>query len=145
MVIWDRDASIRRDPLNELERLSRRMNRLFGPARMAGMLDSFPPVNVWSGSEKAVVTAEVPGIKKEDLDISVENDVLTLKGHRAPAEVKEDESYRRHERGHGSFRRTIALPFSVDPDAINAEYKDGILRLELPRHEASKPKKITVS
>ena len=145
MVIWDRDASIRRDPLNEIERLSRRMNRLFGPARMSGMLDSFPPVNIWSGSEKAVVTAELPGIQKEDLDISVENDVLTIKGHRAPEEIREGESFRRHERGHGSFHRTVTLPFTVDPESINAEYNHGVLRLELPRHEASKPKKIAVS
>ncbi len=145
MVIWDRDAGMRRDPFGELERLSRRMNRLFGPARASGLLDAFPPLNVWSDNDKAVVTAEVPGINKQDLDISVENDVLTLKGHREVEQPGEGESYRRHERGHGSFRRAIGLPFSVDPENVQAQYRDGILRLELPRHEASKPKQIEIS
>lgn len=145
MVICDRDAGMRWEPLSELERLSRRMNRLFGHARMPGLRDAFPQVNIWSNREKTVVTAELPGIKKQDLDISVENDVLTIKGRREPEQLGQGESFRRHERGHGSFRRVVGLPFSVDPDGVGSEYKDGILRLELPRHEASKPRRIEVT
>ncbi len=145
MVIWDRNAGLRSNPFGELERLSRRMNRVFGPARASGVLEAFPPLNVWSNNEKTIVTAEIPGIKKEDLDISVENDVLTMKGRREIEQPGEGESFRRHERGHGSFRRVVALPFAVDPESVDAEYKDGILRLELQRHEASKPRRIEIS
>ncbi len=144
MVIWDRNRGFGYDPFDELRRLSRQMNRLFGSPLSAGIGETFPPLNIWSDNEKAVVTAEVPGIKKEDLDISVENDVLTIKGHREPKQIEDGESFRRHERGYGSFRRAVGLPFSVEPGQVKAEYKDGVLRLELPRHEASKPRRIDV-
>ncbi len=144
MVIWDRDRGFGSDPFGELERFRRRMNRIFGVSPGFMTQDVFPPLNVWSDSGKAVVKAEVPGIKKEDLEISVENDVLTIKGHREPGKPGGGECFRRHERGHGSFRRAIGLPFSVDPENVTADYCNGILRLELPRHETSKPKKIEV-
>ncbi len=144
MTIWDRDIWFVRDPFGELDRLRRRMNRLFSATVGQGLSGAFPPVNVWSNSEKAVVSAELPGVNKEDLDISVENDVLTIKGHREPEKLAEGEVFRRNERGYGSFRRSVGLPFAVEPEKIKAEYKDGILRLELIRHEASKPRQIEI-
>ncbi len=145
MVIWDRDFGLGSDPFSDLARFRNTMNRLFSSAMPLGAQGLFPPVNVWSNNEKAVVTAEVPGVNKEDMDISVENDALTVKGHREHVEIGDDESFRKRERGYGSFRRVIGLPYAVDPENVNAEYKDGILRVELHRHEASKPRKIDIS
>jgi len=143
MAHWDFDM-FDWDPWHDFERLRRRMNALFG--RVAGEVlgGPFPPVNVWSDDEKAVVTAEVPGVRKEDLDISVENDALTLKGSREPEEISEGERYRRRERGRGSFSRMIPLPFPVQAEGVEASYKNGVLTVTLPRAEASKPKKIEI-
>ncbi len=145
MVIWDRDFGFSSDPFGEFDRLRRRMNQLLGPAMRMEARDTFPPVNIMSNKEKTVVTAEIPGVQKQDLDISVENDVLTLKGHREPVKTGENESFRRRERGHGSFRRVVGLPYAVNPDNVKAEYTNGILKIELSRHEASKPKQIEIS
>lgn len=144
MVIWDRDIWFDRDPFADIDRLRRRMNRLLSSGLRPGLSGAFPPINLWSGSDKVVLSAEVPGVEKEDMDISVENDVLTLKGQREPEKLEEGEAFRRSERGYGAFRRVIGLPFAVDPEQVSAQYKDGILRIELKRHEASKPKRIEV-
>ncbi len=144
MAIWDRDIWSDRDPFGEFERLRRRMNRLFSAAAGQGLTGGFPPVNVWSNSERAVVSAELPGVNREDLDISVENDVLTIKGHREPEKLGEGEMFRRNERGCGRFHRSIGLPFAVEPEKISAEYKDGVLRIELTRHESSRPRQIEI-
>ncbi len=131
------------DPFDEIQRLQQEMNRLFsgfGPA----VVYEFPPINAWVSEDDAVLTAELPGIDPEKLDISVVGDTLTLSGERAPASLGEGETYHRQERNFGKFARTLRLPFQVDPTKVEAKYEKGILRITLPRSEQDKPKKIAI-
>ncbi|MDF1512411.1 MAG: Hsp20/alpha crystallin family protein [Anaerolineae bacterium] len=141
-----------RDPFDawsswrEVERLRREMNQLFDrPGRFAPSgAANFPAMNVWTNEEGVLVTAELPGIDPNDLDISVRENVLTVKGVRNPLELKEGESYHRRERGYGQFQRVFQLPFSVNASGVEAMYENGVLRLRLPRAEEDKPRKISV-
>jgi HSP20 family protein len=130
----------------EMERLRREMNRLFNdwPTRARwGTAPSYPAMNVWTDEDSAVVTAELPGVILDDMDISVEDDVLTLRGSRQPDEV-EDVTYHRRERRYGTFLRTFRLPFRVDAEKVEATFTNGVLNIALPRAEADKPKKIAI-
>jgi HSP20 family protein len=134
----------RLDPFEDIRRLQDEMNRLFsasvtGRRRPAA---GFPAVNAYANEGGIALTAELPGIRAEDLEISVFRDTLTLRGTRQPeAEAK---AYHRRERPHGEFVRTISLPFQVDPDRVEANMQDGLLRLSLHRPEKDKPKRIKV-
>lgn len=109
-----------------------------------GLWDWNPAVDVYENDNAIVVKAELPGVEKDQISIDVEAGVLTLKGERkSDHETKEDNYYRR-ERTYGSFQRAFTLPEGVDPDAIKAEYKDGVLKIEVPKSETEKPKQITV-
>ena len=134
-------------PWQEMERLQREMNRLFSsavPNLGLGTSPTFPAMNVWTNNEGAVVTAELPGVNPEDVDISVVGDTLTLTGLRQPEALQEGEKYHRQERGYGKFTRTIQLPFAVEADKVEAVFKHGILHISLPCAETEKPKKIAV-
>lgn len=141
MVLWDWNFQ---SPFREIERMRRRMDRLFGDVSGSVFGAPFPAVNLWADDDKAVATCELPGVRTEDIEISVENDVLTLRGSRDPEDVEEEARYRRHERGHGRFSRTIPLPFPVDADAVEASFDAGILRINMPRSERSKPRQIEI-
>lgn len=135
-----------RSPRRDVERLRREMNRLFTewPMRARwGAAPSYPAMNVWVDEESAVVTAELPGVDLEEIDISVEGDTLTLRGDRWLDE-QEGMTYHRRERRHGAFVRTFHLPFRVDASIVEATLRDGVLNLVLPRAAEDKPKKITV-
>jgi HSP20 family protein len=130
----------------EMERLRREMNRVFSDwparARWASAPD-YPAMNVWTDEDSAIVTAELPGMDRENIDISVEDDVLTVRGERQPDEM-EGATYHRRERRYGTFARTFRLPFRVEGDAVEATFSNGVLKIVLPRAEEEKPKKITV-
>ena len=130
----------------EMERLRREMNRLFdGTSTTTGRTaPSYPAMNVWASEEGLIVTAEVPGVSIDDLEINVVNETLTLSGRREPVGMAEEARYHRQERGYGKFTRTIQLPFRVNSEKVDATLTDGVLRIELPRVEEEKPKKITV-
>jgi HSP20 family protein len=128
-----------RDPWKEFERMSSALSRM---AASPGY--DFPGVNVWTSADKAVVTTELPGMKSADIDISVEDDTLTIRGKRTVEELKPDEAYHRRERWGGQFTKSVALPFRVDADKIEAKYQKGILILTMPRSESDKPKKISI-
>jgi HSP20 family protein len=106
---------------------------------------NFPPLNIHSGDEDVIITSEIPGIDPADVDLTVTGDTLTIKGTRKPHEVKEGETWHRRERGSGDFFRTVQLPFNVDAGKVQAEYVNGVLRIVLPRAEADKPRKISVT
>ncbi|RJQ14134.1 MAG: Hsp20/alpha crystallin family protein [Nitrospiraceae bacterium] len=127
------------EPWRDFERLNRELFGTFSPVRT-----EFPPVNVRKNEEKAVVTAELPGVDPESVDISVAERKLTLRFERKPEELKEGESFTRKERWHGEFSRTIELPFNIQAEKVEARFSRGILDIELPRAEAEKPRKITV-
>ena len=136
-----------RSPWREMERMRREMNRLF--ARMPTSFEgtaapAYPAMNLWSDQDGAIVTAELPGVDPDDIDILVVDDILTLKGGRQPDELKEGETYHRRERRHGGFTRALQLPFQVDADKVEAVFEKGVLRISLPRAEADKPKKIAI-
>lgn len=133
-------------PRRDLERLRREMNRLFSDwpeqARWS-TASSYPAMNVWTDENSAIVTAELPGVDMDKIDISVEDDTLTVRGERQPEE-KEGASYHRRERRFGSFVRSFRLPFRVDAEEVEATFKNGVLNIVLPRAEEEKPKKISV-
>lgn len=133
----------RRSLWREMDRLQREMSRLMDDVspRSTG---EFPPLNVWANEEHALVTAEVPGIDVDALDVSVVGDTVTLSGER-PVEVTKDVKFHRRERWHGNFSRTLQMPFRIDANAVDAAYENGVLQLALPRAEEDKPRRITVN
>ena len=134
-------------PWSEMERLRREVDRLMSGTSTwpgLGIAPGYPAMNVWTNEDGAVVTAELPGVDPAELDISVQNDTLTLRGNRQPAEAQEDATYHRRERSSGHFVRSIQLPFTVDSSQVQASYEKGILSVTLPRAEADKPLKIAI-
>ncbi|MDY0038831.1 MAG: Hsp20/alpha crystallin family protein [Desulforhabdus sp.] len=134
-------------PFGEMERLRREMDRLFsdvmgrGPAAMTSGV--FPALNVSEDADKIYIQAELPGFKPEDIDISVEKETLTLRGERKPEQV-ENVSYHRRERRTGKFQKALTLPYAVNADGVDAQFKNGVLKLVLPKAEHMKPKKIAI-
>lgn len=130
----------------DMDRLQREMSRLFDPLTRGGGLlqDSFPPVNIWTGEDAALLTAEIPGIDPATVEVTVKDDTVTLRGTMQPDEISEKEAWIRRERGTGSFVRSFALPFNVEADKVEARYRLGILEIKLPKREADKPKKIAI-
>jgi HSP20 family protein len=101
-------------------------------------------MNVWTNQDGAIVTAELPGVASEDIDISVQGDTLTLRGCCQGGALEEGAVYHRRERGRGDFTRSIQLPFQVAGDQVEATFAKGVLSISLPRAEADKPTKITI-
>lgn len=130
----------------EMDRLQRDMNRLFNSYSVPGLrtAPSYPAVNVWFSEDDLIVTAEMPGVHANDLDINVGRDTLMISGVLGADELPEGARYHRKERSSGEFSRSIQLPFAVDSEAVQAGFKDGVLTITLPRAEADKPKKVTI-
>ncbi len=131
---------------HEMDRLQSEMNRLFEvyyPNRVR-QAPSYPALNVWANDEGLKVTAEVPGVSPDDIDISVVGDMLTLSGTRKTDELDENARYHRQERGYGDFTRSLQLPFPVDVNKVEATFHNGLLMVAMPRAEEDKPRKITV-
>jgi HSP20 family protein len=131
------------DPSLELRRMQSEMNRLFSGFSAVATRE-FPPINLWLGENSAVVTAELPGVTREDVNISLQDEVLTLEGARQPQLRQQDVKWHRRERAYGSFARTVQLPFRVDPEKVQAHYTNGVLEIELQQLEADRPKKIQI-
>jgi len=132
-------------PWREMERLRREMDRIFDQSvRSLYTAPAYPAMNVWTNEDGAIVTAELPGVAPEDIDISVMNDTVTLTGCHNPEQVDGDVSYHRRERSCGRFSRSFQLPFQIDPEGVEAVYENGVLKVTLPRVEEDKPKRITV-
>ncbi|MCE5262672.1 MAG: Hsp20/alpha crystallin family protein [Deltaproteobacteria bacterium] len=131
------------DPLREMQRLQGEMSRIFSGLGQP-LNPEVPPVNAWVGESDVVVTAELPGVDPERVDVSVVGDTLTISGSREAEPLKEGENYHRQERSHGRFTRSLQLPFHVEAGKVDAKYEKGVLRITLPRAEADKPRKISV-
>lgn len=119
------------------------MSRLFSGFSTTASRD-FPPINIWLGENSVVVAAELPGVTRDDVNLSLQEDVLTLGGKREPKPEQQNVSWQRRERAYGSFSRAVQLPFRVDPDKVQARFNNGILEVELERLEADRPKKIEI-
>jgi len=129
--------------VRDMQRLQNSLNRLLSASIPAEQVE-FPPLNVWTSENGAIVRAEIPGVGPEDVDISLVNDTLTLRGSRKPEELKEGESRHRQERGYGQFTRSLQLPFAIEADHVQAKFSNGVLQITLPRSEAEKPRRISV-
>ncbi len=132
-----------RDPFADLRRLTSDMDRLFWNVDRRSGSAVFPPVNLWAGDDGVAVTAEIPGVDPEGIDVSVEGDVLRISGERKAPEA-EGASWHRRERAFGAFARTVQLPFRVDPDAVEARFRNGLLEVLLRRPAEDRPRKIDI-
>jgi HSP20 family protein len=121
-------------------------NRFFGewPGPESFRGEWAPSLDVSETKDNVVVKAEVPGMEPKDIDISLTNDVLTIKGTREQEKEEKEENYHRIERSYGSFSRSVRLPREVHSDKIKASYKNGVLKITLPKSEAAKEIKIKV-
>ena len=148
-------AIVRWDPFRELAGVQERMNRLFteaygrrgerGEEELMSRGDWIPPVDIFqSPTGELVMKIEVPGIKKEDIDIRVENNTLTIRGERKLEQEVQQEQFHRIERVYGTFVRTFSLPNQVNTEQVKADYRDGVLTITLPVREEAKPKQIQV-
>jgi HSP20 family protein len=105
-----------------------------------------PPVDIFStGDHELVIKAEIPGMNKDDIDITVENFTLTIRGEKKAEQTVKDDQFHRVERNYGAFTRSFALPHTVDANKVEASYKDGVLTIKLPQREEAKPKQIKVN
>ena len=142
---------VRYDPFRDIRTLQDEVNRLFssnltrffndeGIARGAWS----PNVDIFENKDQIVIEAELPGMNREDFDLSVENNVLTLYGERRFEKKDEGDNYHRVERSYGSFSRSFTLPQSVSAEGANAEFRNGVLRVSLPKREEVKARKIEI-
>jgi HSP20 family protein len=138
------------DPFRNFEE---RMRRFFGESFYPfGRLEEenwslatwSPACDIYETDNEIVVKAELPEVKKEDVKVSIENNVVTIHGERKFSEETKRENYRRLERSYGEFTRSFTLPSFVDTGKINAEFKDGMLRVTMPKREEAKPKQVEV-
>jgi len=148
-------AIVRWEPFRDLVSLQDRMNRLFDesfrgvtrPGEEDWALGGTwaPAVDIFEQDGNIVLKAELPGVDTKDVDVRVENNTLTLRGERKFDNEVKKENYHRVERAYGSFSRSFTLPTVVDTDKIRAEFKDGVLRVMLPKKEEARPKQIAIS
>lgn len=136
------------DPFAELQSLRQTMDRLFDDARPWRLSlngsEAYFPVDMYETKDEVVVKASLPGVKPEDIDISVTGQVLTLKGEVKEEHEEKAQNYYRRERRTGSFVRQLQLPTDVEPDRAEAVFENGVLRLTLPKADTVKPRTIKV-
>ena len=144
-------AIIRWDPFRDIITLREKMNRLFEDAVTArgddkDMISSTwtPSVDIYETENALVLTAEVPGVEENDIEIRIEDNTLSLKGERNFEKETNEENYHRIERSYGSFYRSFTIPRNVDQDKIKAEHDSGVLRITMPKKPESKPKTVKV-
>ncbi|MBA2378567.1 MAG: Hsp20/alpha crystallin family protein [Blastocatellia bacterium] len=139
------------DPFRELRGLHDEMNRLFSGVDPAGDRGEFargawsPSVDIFEDQDRLIVEAELPGMSRDDFEISVENNVLTLRGERKFEKKTDGDNYHRVERSYGAFTRQFTLPQTVTSEGASADFENGILRVALPKREETKARKIEVS
>jgi HSP20 family protein len=143
---------VRYDPFRDLRSLQDEVNRLFstnlsrafgdeGIARGAWM----PNVDIYENKDQIVLEAELPGMNREDFDLSIENNIITLRGERRFEKKDDGDNYHRVERAYGTFTRSFTLPQTVSAEGATAEYKNGVLRVTLPKREEVKARRIEVA
>jgi HSP20 family protein len=141
---------IRWDPFRNLSSLQDQMNRLFesnfrGQTDESALTTWAPSVDIYETENELVLKADLPDVPEKDIDIHVENNMLTVRGERKFEQKVKEENYLRVERAYGSFSRSFSLPNTVDTDAIRAEYKNGVLTVIMPKRAESKPKQVKIS
>lgn len=142
----------RSNPFREMERMQREMDRLFngGLTRFTRGEEAMtitewsPSVDISEDDKEFVVKAELPEVKKDDVKVTVEDDVLTIRGERKAEQEEKGKKYHRIERSYGSFERSFTLPEVTDASKISSEFKDGVLTVHLPKNPNAKPKAIEI-
>jgi len=146
-------AILRWDPFRDLVSIQERMNRLFDQtlARTRGEEEEgiatstwMPSVDIYETPDRVVLKAELPGLTREDIDINVRNNTLTLRGERKFEKEVKEENYLRIERAYGSFQRSFTLPATIQQDKIKAVFTDGVLEVSLPKAEEARPKQVKI-
>lgn len=150
LMRWQQPESQNWGPLEQWSNLRDEINRLFDTpfGEVASGSEFFgwaPPMDVYEDKDHLIVKAELPGMRKEDIDISLHEGSLLICGERKEESQDDQADASRSERFFGRFQRSLELPKPVDPNKVSASYKDGILTVTLPKTEESKPKQITVS
>jgi HSP20 family protein len=143
---------VRWDPFRNMNTLQDRINRIFDETASrakdydveVSQCDWRPVVDIYDTEKAIIIIAELPGVTKESITLDVKENILTLKGERTTDEEVKQENYYRMERCFGTFERAFTLPSTIDPGKISANFKDGILRIEIPKPEEKKPKQITI-
>jgi len=147
------EPAARFNPWKELEDMQKRLSTIFGRAPVAtgnekkeaiSVAEWSPLVDITEDEKEYLVKAELPELKKEEIKISVHDDVLSISGERKYEKEEKGKKYHRVERAYGSFMRSFTLPENADGSKVNAEYKDGVLHIHLPKLEMAKPKAIEV-
>ncbi|HTX17537.1 MAG TPA: Hsp20/alpha crystallin family protein [Bacteroidota bacterium] len=146
--LWNREFPVPR----AIDRLQREMNRAFDDFFRGDLFDTkalsaqpwSPAIDVSETKDSYVIHAELPGVKKDEVKITMHENLITIKGEKKSEEEKKGENYHRIERSYGSFERSFTLPGSVKGDAVEASYKDGVLTVMLPKTEESKEKVVDV-
>ena len=150
LVRWQRPETARWDPFRQLSTLRNEIDRLFEePFSFLGETQPFmsgwsPALDVFEDKDNLVVKAELPGMRKDEIEISLHDNVLSLSGERKEEQKYDQGEIHRSERFLGKFQRSLSLPTPVDADKVQASYKDGILTVTLPKTEAAKPKQIEI-
>src|SRR3984957_5532760 len=142
-------TTARLEPFRGLSTLQDQFNRLFNEsfrneAEESALTTWAPTVDIYETPNELVVKADLPDVNEKDIDVRVENNLLTIRGERKFEKSVSEENYLRVERTYGSFSRSFSLPNTVNPEAIRAEYKNGVLTVNLPKREESKPRQVKV-
>jgi HSP20 family protein len=144
---------MRWDPFSELPTLQDRVNQLFSQSFSGAgrnieqsMLSAnfIPPVDVYEDDHTITLQAEIPGITEKDLDVRMENNILTISGERKLENEEKKENFHRIERQYGRFTRSFTLPSVVDPESVNADFENGVLKITIAKREETKPKQIKI-
>jgi HSP20 family protein len=138
------------DPFRNLSSLQEQVNRLFETSFKANTDKSAltawaPAVDIYETENELVIKADLPDVAEKDIDVRIENNMLTIRGERKFEESVKEDNYLRVERAYGSFSRSFSLPNTVNTEAIQASYKDGVLKIELPKRAESKPKQVKIN
>jgi HSP20 family protein len=139
------------EPFREFDSLQNRMNRLFRDSFSDGREESLststfaPAVDVYEDEHSTTLKLDVPGIEEKDIDIRLENNLLTVTGERKFEKEEKEENYRRVERQYGSFSRSFTVPSTLDPESVTASYDKGVLKIKLAKKAEAKPKQIKIN
>jgi len=143
---------VRYDPFRDLRTLQEEVNRLFSTNLTRAFDDEgigrgawAPSVDIYENKDQIVLEAELPGMKQEDFDLSIENNIITLRGERKFEKTEETDNYHRVECSYGAFTRSFTLPQTVSAEGATAEYNNGVLRVTLPKREETKARRIEVT
>jgi len=144
------NATTRWDPFRTISSFEEQVNRIFensfaGKGGNSALASWAPAVDIYETENELVIKADLPEVNEKDLDVRVENNMLTIRGERKFEQKVKEDNYLRVERAYGTFTRSFNLPTTVSTESIKAEYKNGVLTVEMPKRAESKPRQVKVS